>query len=64
MAGNDFLFWSGTPRHDRVSLASLIDSLQEFAVGLDVSSLVEGMVASTGWDEMVYVWRQDSDPRS
>mmetsp|Transcript_26304 Transcript_26304/g.36345 ORF Transcript_26304/g.36345 Transcript_26304/m.36345 type:complete len:318 (+) Transcript_26304:1-954(+) len=34
----------------------------EFVVGLDVSSLTEGLVASTGWDEMVYVWRQDMDP--
>jgi peroxin-7 len=28
----------------------------EFAVGLDTSCLVEGLVASCGWDEMVHAW--------
>jgi peroxin-7 len=28
----------------------------EFAVGLDASCLVEGLVASCGWDEMVHAW--------
>lgn len=28
----------------------------EFAVGLDASCLVEGLVASCGWDEMLYAW--------
>jgi len=28
----------------------------EFAVGLDWSSLAEGVLASTGWDGMTYVW--------
>ena len=36
----------------------------EFAVGLDLSVLQEGMWASTGWDELVYVWNQNQDPRA
>ncbi|KAF3957996.1 hypothetical protein CMV_017043 [Castanea mollissima] len=36
----------------------------EFAVGLDMSVLVEGLIASTGWDELVYVWQYGSDPRA
>jgi peroxin-7 len=36
----------------------------EFAVGLDFSTLVEGMLASCGWDEMVHVWNQSGDPRA
>ena len=35
----------------------------EFAVGLDFSTLAEGMLASTGWDEMTYLWRQTENPR-
>lgn len=40
------------------------DQHTEFAVGLDVSTLVDGLIASTGWDETVYVWHQQSDPRA
>ena len=36
----------------------------EFAVGLDFSTLSEGVMASVGWDEMAFVWHQDRDPRS
>ena len=39
------------------------DQHTEFAVGLDASPLVDGLLASTGWDEMVYVWPQAGDPR-
>jgi len=28
----------------------------EFAVGLDMSVLVDGLVASAGWDELVFAW--------
>ncbi len=40
------------------------DHHTEFAVGLDVSTLTEGMLASAGWDEMVWVWPSASDPRA
>lgn len=40
------------------------DQHSEFVVGLDVSSLVDGLIASTGWDEWVYVWPSNSDPRA
>jgi len=40
------------------------DQHTEFAVGLDVSTLADGLIASTGWDETVYVWHQQSDPRA
>ena len=36
----------------------------EFAVGLDMSVHSEGLIASTGWDEMTYVWRAGTDPRA
>ena len=36
----------------------------EFAVGLDFSTLAEGVMASVGWDEMAFVWHQNGDPRS
>ena len=36
----------------------------EFAVGIDLSCLVEGLMASCGWDEMVYVWQMGTDPRA
>ncbi len=32
-------------------------------VGLDFSTLVEGLLASSGWDEMTYVWHTNQDPR-
>lgn len=28
-------------------------------VGLDFSTLVEGLLASSGWDEMTYVWNMN-----
>ena len=34
----------------------------EFAVGLDCSCLVDGLLGSCGWDEMVYVWPNTGDP--
>lgn len=39
------------------------DHHTEFAVGLDFSSLSEGMLASTGWDEMVFFWPQNGHAR-
>lgn len=35
----------------------------EFCVGLDASSLVDGLLATAGWDELVHVWHQSGDPR-
>lgn len=40
------------------------DHHTEFAVGMDMSCLVDGLFASCGWDENVYVWRQGTDPRA
>lgn len=45
------------------ALARLWDHHTEFAVGLDWSTLNEGMLASCGWDEMTYVWPARGDPR-
>ena len=39
------------------------DHHTEFAVGLDFSSLSEGMLASTGWDELTYFWNQKGHAR-
>ncbi|KAG5235066.1 peroxisome biogenesis protein [Salix suchowensis] len=30
----------------------------------DMWSLVDGLLASTGWDELVYVWQHGTDPRA
>lgn len=40
------------------------DHHTEFAVGLDFSTLAEGVLASVGWDEMAFVWHSNGDPRS
>ena len=45
------------------SLLHTWDHHSEFAVGLDFSTLAEGMLASTGWDEWTYFWNQKSDPK-
>lgn len=45
-------------------LLARYDHHTEFAVGVDMSVLVEGLLASTGWDEMVYVWPHGTDPRA
>ena len=37
--------------------------LLEMQVGLDFSTLVEGLLASSGWDEITYVWHTNKDPR-
>lgn len=44
--------------------AQVWDHHTEFAVGLDFSTLAEGVMASVGWDEMAFVWHQSGDPRS
>lgn len=46
------------------ALIGKYDHHTEFAVGIDMSVLVEGLLASTGWDEMVYVWQHGTDPRA
>ncbi|MCI22567.1 peroxisome biogenesis protein 7-like [Trifolium medium] len=46
------------------ALVSRYDQHTEFAVGVDMSVLVEGLIASTGWDELVYVWQHGTDPRA
>lgn len=40
------------------------DHHAEFAVGLDWSTLVDGLLASCGWDEMIYCWHHSQDPRA
>lgn len=56
------LWDSAAPASD--ALLNRFDHHTEFAVGLDWSMFVEGLLASTGWDEMVYVWHRGSDPRA
>ncbi|KAL9227855.1 hypothetical protein vseg_003498 [Gypsophila vaccaria] len=46
------------------ALVGRYDPHTEFAVGIDMSVLVEGLLASMGWDEMVYVWKHGTDPRA
>ncbi|KAK4737982.1 hypothetical protein R3W88_001679 [Solanum pinnatisectum] len=46
------------------ALIERYDHHTEFAVGVDMSVLVEGLLASTGWDELVYVWQHGMDPRA
>ena len=43
---------------------SVLGRRAEFAVGLDWSPLVEGLLASCGWDEMTYCWHMNADPRA
>ena len=38
------------------------DHHSEFVVGLDFSTLDEGLLASTGWDELTFVWPSQGDP--
>lgn len=44
------------------ALLRVWDHHTEFAVGIDFSNLEEGLVASAGWDERVFVWHQQQDP--
>ncbi|XP_008225331.1 PREDICTED: peroxisome biogenesis protein 7 [Prunus mume] len=46
------------------ALVARYDHHTEFAVGVDMSVLVEGLLASTGWDELAYVWQHGTDPRA
>eukprot|EP00897_Mesotaenium_endlicherianum_P010692 jgi/Mesen1/9651/ME000671S09013 len=46
------------------ALLAKYDHHTEFAVGLDMSTLVDGLLASTAWDETVYVWQHGMDPRA
>ena len=50
--------------HAEEALLRVWDHHTEFAVGLDWSPLTEGMLASTGWDEMTYAWHTNADPRA
>ena len=45
-------------------LARRWDHHTEFSVGLDASTLVDGLLTSAGWDEMAYVWPHQGDPRA
>ncbi len=45
------------------ALLQVWDHHSEFAVGLDLSTLSKGMMASAGWDGLSYVWHQKGDPR-
>lgn len=46
------------------ALLKIWDQHTEFVVGIDFSSLQEGLIASTGWDECTYVWHESQDPRA
>ena len=46
------------------ALLARYDHHTEFVVGLDMSVLVEGLLASSAWDELVYVWQHGMDPRA
>lgn len=46
------------------ALLARYDHHTEFVVGLDMSTLVDGLLASTAWDETVFVWQQGMDPRA
>lgn len=45
------------------ALISRLDHHTEFALGLDLSLLTEGLMASCAWDEKVFVWKEGTDPR-
>jgi len=47
-------------RHD--ALVGRYDHHTKFAVGVDMSVLVEVLLTSAGWDELVYVWQHGIDP--
>ena len=55
-------FWDFAAPDPASRLLSRHGHHTEFAVGLDFSVLSEGLVASAGWDEAVYVWRLGQDP--
>lgn len=38
------------------------DHHNEFCVGIDASTTNEGIIASTGWDQGVYIWNQKMHP--
>lgn len=46
------------------ALLRVWDHHTEFVLGLDFSTLQEGLLASTGWDGRVFVWHQQGDPRA
>jgi peroxin-7 len=46
------------------ALLRVWDHHTEFAVGLDWSTLAEGMLASCGWDGVTYAWHTSGDPRA
>ena len=39
-----------------VSVLQMWGHHTEFTVGLDFSTLTEGSLASTGWDERAFIW--------
>jgi peroxin-7 len=46
----------------RDALVGRYDHHIEFAVGVNMSVLVEVLLASAGWDELVYVWQHGINP--
>jgi peroxin-7 len=51
-------------RQPEDALLARLNHHSEFAVGIDMSVLVEGLLASTAWDESVFVWQMGMDPRA
>lgn len=51
-------------RQPEDALLARLNHHSEFAVGIDMSVLVEGLLASTAWDECVFVWQMGMDPRA
>ena len=45
-------------------LVARLEQHTEFVLGVDYSTLVDGLMASTGWDESVFVWQHGMDPRT
>ncbi|XP_031494441.1 peroxisome biogenesis protein 7 [Nymphaea colorata] len=56
--------WNYRAVDDSATTVARWDHHTEFAVGVDMSVLVDGLMASTGWDELVYVWQIGTDPRA
>ena len=54
--------WDYTAPED--CLVARLEQHTEFVLGVDYSTLVDGLMASTGWDESVFVWQHGMDPRT
>ena len=51
-------------RQPEDALLARLNHHSEFALGIDMSVLVDGLLASTAWDECVFVWQMGMDPRA